>query len=114
MSFHEEMSEILKNADQLHKPDLCAKIAERTGLPLRAVTRFFDAYHDVIMEEVARGRVVHLHRFGKFHSRHMKSQKRIHPGTGEEQIVPEMWRPSFRFGETFKRTVRRLGEKRDG
>ena len=93
----------------LHKPEICAKIAERTDLPLRAVNRFFDTFADVILEEVAKGKTVHFIRVGKFSTRFFEGGHiKTHPVTGARHVLEGRWRPSFKFGETFKRTVKRL------
>ena len=96
-------------ATDLHKPEICAKIAERTDIPLRAVSKMFDAFADVVIEEVAQGKTVHLHRVGRFDTRFVKGGRMMkHPVSGEQIMIESNWRPRFKFGETFKRTVKRL------
>lgn len=96
-------------ANDLHKPEICAKIAERTDLPLRAVNRFYDAFADTVIEEVAKGKTVHIRRLGKFSARFFNAHTKKHPVTGVSHIIEGRWRPFFHFGETFKRTVKLLG-----
>lgn len=103
----------MKDTD-LHKPEICAKIAERSGLPLRAVNRFFDTFIDVVLEEVEQGKTVHVRRLGKFYAQFFKGgQSRKHPVTGEETIQKGKWRPCFRPGETFKRLINKMGGETD-
>lgn len=87
------------------KPELCAKVAERTQLPLRAVYRFFDAYHDIVIEEVKKGNEVHVRGFGKFSRKFIRGQVKKHPTTGEDYEIRERWRPIFGFGKAFKREI---------
>ena len=94
---------------ELRKPEICAKIAERTDIPLRAVNRIFDTFADVIIEEVAQGKTVHFTRVGKFYARYFKGGRKMkHPATGEPFVIEGNWRPCFRLSEPFRRTVKRL------
>ena len=100
---------------ELYKPELCAKIAERSGLPLRAVNRMFDTFIEVILEEVSQGKTVNIRRIGKFYAQYFTGgQSRKHPMTGKVTIQPGKWRPCFRFGETFKRLVKQIGGELNG
>ena len=91
--------------ETLGKPELCAKIAVETGLPLRAVNKFFDAYHNVIMHAVYEGDTVQVSGFGKFYRRLMPERYSTHPVTGKEHIALPRMVPRFKAGEKFKRVV---------
>ena len=95
----------MENQTTIGKPELCFKIAERTGLSLRTVSNFFDAYHTEIMQAVYEGRAVQIFGFGKFYRRIMGERDSRNPMTGEPFRVASRFLPEFRFGAKFKRLI---------
>ena len=98
------LQDVVNNKEtHVGKPEICAEIAERTGLPQKIVSQFYDAYHNVVMEAVADNAKVIIRRFGTIATKYQPERDGKNPATQEKTTVPEKVRLTFRFGEMFKR-----------
>ena len=87
------------------KNDIVEAITNRTNVPEEIVSKCYNAIIDVIIETVADGNEVGMHRLGKFHQQKRKARNGINPKSGEHIYIPEGVVPKFRPSTTFKRVV---------
>ena len=108
------MLETLVNTkkERIGKPEICATIAEKTGISLKDVTRAFDAYHQTIMEAVSKNHTVLIRGFGTYSTIYSREHFAVNPQTTEEIVVPERVLPKIRFGTVFKRVIKDAFDKR--
>ena len=100
------LKSIVKNKKEtLGKPEMCAAIAEKTGVPLKAVSKVWDAYHSTIMGAISENHKVVIRGFGTFSSRYSPEHYGRNPQTEEEIVITEKVVPTLRFGAVFKRSV---------
>lgn len=101
------MLKVLVNSkkEKIGKPEICATIAEKTGIPLKSVWKMYDAYHESVMEAVSQNKAVAIKGFGTYSVSYYKEQFGHNPKTREEIILPERVMPKIRFGTSFRRMV---------
>lgn len=102
---------INKKETTVGKPEICQTISNNTGLPLNLVSKFYDAYHNTVIEAVADNKKVIIRGFGTFSTRYQKSHLARNPQTNEPIVVSDKAKATFRFGETFLRVIKERFEE---
>lgn len=87
------------------KKELCAQIAERTGLKVEEADSAVKAFVDIVTEEMARGGSVQLLGFGTFKTNHREARMVRNPGTGEMMQKEAVNVPTFKAGGALKEKV---------
>jgi len=90
----------------MHKTDLVAQVAEKTGQPAKAVSAVVDAVFESITDTVAAGEQVTLVGFGSFSSTSRAARTGRNPSTGEEMQIAASTAPKFSAGSGFKNKVK--------
>lgn len=89
----------------LNKPDVVAKVAEKTGLTKRDVSAVVEAFIKLVEESLVQGVAVQLIGFGKFEVRHRAARKGRNPQTGAQLDIPAVDSPAFKAGQSLKDAV---------
>lgn len=87
------------------KLQIVEEVKDRTHLSEEDVGKCYNAIIDVIVETVANGDQIAMHRLGRFHQQIRKARNGINPKTGEHIYIPEITVPKFRASNTFKKVV---------
>jgi len=90
----------------MHKTDLVAQVAEKTGQPAKVVSAVVDAVFESITDTVAAGEQVTLVGFGSFSSTSRAARTGRNPSTGEEMQIAASTAPKFSAGSGFKNKVK--------
>lgn len=88
------------------KQNLVKAIALKAGVPAQTVDSVLTSTLDVIVESVAAGDKVSLVGFGTFDSKAVPEREVRNPRTGEKMIAAARRVPTFKFGKSFKDSVR--------
>ncbi len=89
----------------VNRTQLVKAIATRVGLTQREVAAVLDALVDMIVDTVAKGGVVNIHRLGRFVRRQLAPRKVRVPRTNRVVEV-KGYVPKFRPAKAFKEAVR--------
>jgi DNA-binding protein HU-beta len=90
----------------LNKTELIARVAEKTDLSKKDVTRVVDAVFEIITDALQNGDKVQLVGFGNFEVRERSARKGRNPQTGEEIDIPAGKVPAFRPGKALKDAIK--------
>lgn len=89
----------------MNKQDVVDVVAEKTGTTKTLVQAVLDEFMGVVQDEVAAGGVVRLSGFGSFDSKKAAARTIRNPRSGEAISLPEVMKPRFVPGGTFKYKV---------
>lgn len=89
----------------MNKTEFVERLAEKTGLSRRDTLKAYDAWVELITNELASNRAVILTGFGKFEARARKESSRINPQTQKRITVPKKVVPAFKPGKNLKQIV---------
>jgi DNA-binding protein HU-beta len=90
----------------MNKTELIQKIADEANGSKSEAQRFFDAFTDVITEELRRGNEVQITGFGKFYVQERAAREGINPQTQEKMRIPASKVPKFTAGNSLKDSIR--------
>jgi DNA-binding protein HU-beta len=90
----------------MNKAELCAAIANKTGLAKKDAEKFTGAFVDVIIETLQRGEKIQIVGFGSFEVKDRPARKARNPRTGEEIEIAATKAPVFRVGKVLKDSVK--------
>jgi DNA-binding protein HU-beta len=90
----------------MHKTDLVAQVAEKTGQPVKTVSAIIDAAFESISDTVAAGEQVTLVGFGSFATTNRAARTGRNPSTGATMEIPASTAPKFTAGSGFKNKVK--------
>ncbi len=90
----------------MNKTELIARVAEKTDLSKKDVTRVVDAVFEIITDALQNGDKVQLVGFGNFEVRERSARKGRNPQTGEEIDIPAGKVPAFRPGKALKDAIK--------
>ena len=90
----------------MNKTELIQKIADEANGSKSEAQRFFDAFTDVITEELKRGNEVQITGFGKFYVQERAAREGINPQTQEKMRIPASKVPKFTAGNSLKDSIR--------
>jgi len=89
----------------VNKTELCAALADKTGLTKKDAEKFADAFIETIIETLRQEDKVQLVGFGTFEVRDRPARKARNPRTGEEIDVAASKAPVFKAGKALKGSV---------
>jgi DNA-binding protein HU-beta len=89
----------------MNKADLVSRVAEKTDLSKKDVTKAVDAVFDAIAEALRNGEKVQLVGFGNFEIRERSARKGRNPQTGEEIEIPASRVPAFKPGKALREGI---------
>ena len=89
----------------MNKKELCAKIAELTGISKSQAACVVATLCDSVVEAVANGDTVQLVGFGTFLAKDRAARDGRNPRTGELIKIPACKTPVFKAGSGFKEAV---------
>ena len=90
----------------MNKTELCAAIANKSGLAKKDAEKFTSAFVDVIAETLQQGEKVQIVGFGTFEVKDRPARKARNPRTGEEIDIAATKAPVFRIGKGLKDSVK--------
>jgi len=85
----------------MKKKDLIGALAEKIGETKKRAEEIFNAFEEVIVDEVVKGEEVPFY-FGKFKKKHSEARKGRNPATGEEIDIPASDKIVFKVGKAGK------------
>ena len=88
------------------KAELITKISKATGLTKIETAAVVDAFIDSILEALLEGKDVVLRGFGSFKVKKRSARIARNPMTGSKVEVKEHFTPSFKFSNSFKKTIK--------
>uniref|UniRef100_A0A7S2W3F4 DNA-binding protein HU n=1 Tax=Eucampia antarctica TaxID=49252 RepID=A0A7S2W3F4_9STRA len=95
-------SALFAEGENVRKPQLVAKIAEKTGMTKADSDAALAAVLESIVEEVSAGNKVSMIGFGTFKLTSRAARKGRNPKTGETIDIKASNRPAFTVGKAFK------------
>ena len=90
----------------MNKTELCAAIANKSGLSRKDAEKFTGAFVDVISETLQQGEKIQIVGFGTFEVKDRPARKARNPRTGEEIDIAATKAPVFRIGKALKDSVK--------
>ena len=90
----------------MNKTELCAAIANKSGLARKDAEKFTGAFVDVIAETLKQGEKIQIVGFGTFEVKDRPARKARNPRTGEEIDIAATKAPVFRIGKALKDSVK--------
>lgn len=90
----------------MNKTELCAAIANKSGLSKKDAEKFTAAFVDVITETLQQGEKIQVVGFGTFEVKDRPARKARNPRTGEEIEIAATKAPVFRIGKALKDSVK--------
>ena len=90
----------------MHKPELAAEIAEKTGLTKDKATEVITAFTDQVSAAAARQEDTVLTGFGTFSVRERQAREGRNPQTGATIKIPASKSVGFKPGKVLKDSVR--------
>ena len=89
----------------MNKNELCAVVADKTGMSKADSTTAVDGVFDAITQSLGGGEEVRLVGFGTFSVSHRKASQGRNPRTGEKIQIPASNQPKFKAGKSLKEAV---------
>lgn len=89
----------------MNKNEFLRAIADKTGDSLKATGEFYNAYVEVVTEELKKGEKISLVGFGTYESKEKAGRVYKNPKTGKDVKVDACKNPVFKFGKSFKDSV---------
>lgn len=90
----------------MNKSDLCAAIAEKSGLSKKDAEKAVNSFIETVVGTLKGGEKVQLVGFGNFEVRDRAARKGINPLTKEPMQFPATKVPVFKAGKTLKDAVK--------
>ena len=90
----------------MNKTELCAAVANKSGLAKKDAEKFTAAFVDVVIETLQQGEKIQIVGFGTFEVKDRPARKARNPRTGEEIDIPATKAPVFRIGKALKDSVK--------
>jgi len=87
----------------MNKVELIDKIAEKTGIDKREVTKVLEGFEEIVISSLKKGEEVTLTGFGTWLAKFRSARIGVNPQKPNERIkMPSMTVPKFRAGKTLK------------
>lgn len=86
----------------MNKQELLRAVADKSGMTIKDTNAFYEAFVEVIAEELSKGEKIALVGFGTFQAKKRPARTAINPRTKEKVSVPASVAPSLKFGKSFK------------
>ena len=86
----------------MNKSELCAAIAEKTGMTKKDAEKFTGAFVETVIESMKKGERVQVVGFGTFEVRERPARNARNPRTGETIAIEASKAPVFKAAKAFK------------
>lgn len=86
----------------MNKQELLRAVADKASMTIKDTGAFYDAFIEVIKEEMKKGEKIALVGFGTFVAKKREARTAINPKTKEKVQVGATVVPSLKFGKAFK------------
>jgi nucleoid DNA-binding protein len=86
----------------MKKNDIIQNVCEKTGFTKKDIEIIYDNIFEEIMEGLKNDKKVMISGFGTFEMKIRKGRSLSNPRTGEEVVVPDKPRVSFKSGKDLK------------
>ena len=93
-------------AEEVRKTDIMNEVSNKfPEISREKVSKICNAFHEMIIDQVAEGHTVSLRGFGKFYTTETKSHPGMNMQTGSKMIVPNRITVKFQPSSNFKLKV---------
>ena len=89
----------------MNKSELCAAIAEKTGMTKKDAEKFTGAFVETVIESMKKGERVQVVGFGTFEVRARPARNARNPRTGETIAIEASKAPVFKAGKTLRESL---------
>ena len=89
----------------MNKSELCAAIAEKTGMTKKDAEKFTGAFVETVIESMKKGERVQVVGFGTFDVRERPARNARNPRTGETIAIEASKAPVFKAGKTLRESL---------
>ena len=89
----------------MNKQELLRAVAEKAGMTIKDTGAFYDAFVEVVKEQMKKGEKIALVGFGTFVAKKREARTAINPKTKEKVKVAATVVPSLKFGKAFKEEI---------
>ena len=89
----------------MNKSELCAAIAEKTGMTKKDAEKFTGAFVETVIESMKKGERVQVVGFGTFEVRERPTRNARNPRTGETIAIEASKAPVFKAGKTLRESL---------
>mgnify|MGYP000333731609 CR=1 FL=1 len=89
----------------MNKSELCAAIAEKTGMTKKDAEKFTGAFVETVIESMKKGERVQVVGFGTFEVRERPARNARNPRTGETIAIEASKAPVFKAGKTLRESL---------
>lgn len=89
----------------MNKSELCAAIAEKTGMTKKDAEKFTGAFVETVIESMKKGERVQVVGFGTFEVRERPARNARNPRTGETIAIEASKAPIFKAGKTLRESL---------
>jgi DNA-binding protein HU-beta len=90
----------------MNKTDLIEKMADKAGGSKGEAQRFFEAFQQVVTEELKNGEQVQITGFGKFYVQKRDAREGINPQTKQKMDIAASKVPKFTAGNALKDAIK--------
>ena len=89
----------------MNKSELCAAIAEKTGMTKKDAEKFTGVFVETVIESMKKGERVQVVGFGTFEVRERPARNARNPRTGETIAIEASKAPVFKAGKTLRESL---------
>ena len=89
----------------MNKSELCAAIAEKTGMTKKDAEKVTGAFVETVIESMKKGERVQVVGFGTFEVRERPARNARNPRTGETIAIEASKAPVFKAGKTLRESL---------
>ena len=89
----------------MNKSELCAAIAEKTGMTKKDAEKFTGAFVETVIESMKKGERIQVVGFGTFEVRERPARNARNPRTGETIAIEASKAPVFKAGKTLRESL---------
>ena len=89
----------------MNKSELCAAIAEKTGMTKKDAEKFTGAFVETVIESMKKGERVQVVGFGTFEVRERPARNARNPRTCETIAIEASKAPVFKAGKTLRESL---------
>ncbi len=86
----------------MNKQELLRAVSEKSGMTLKDSGLFYEAFVEVVKDELKKGEKIALVGFGTFSAKKREARTAINPRTKAKVNVPATVVPTLKFGKAFK------------
>ncbi|MBA4116473.1 MAG: HU family DNA-binding protein [Rubrobacter sp.] len=90
----------------MNKTELIKEIAEKADGSQSEAQRFFEAFEEVVKDELKKGEDIQITGFGKFYVQERAAREGVNPQTKEKMKIPASKVPKFTAGNALKDSIK--------